>query len=554
MSDMLRSGDLVNGELPDYLCYIQSIFRLAANNVWASVLLYDMEYRDRQALEKFKWGTYISNLREFPLVQKPDSATAKAIQEIQNVSRSANNAIYKDQNSGFNSYNKKGKRPFLPDGRTICRRFNTGDCNRKDCTLAHHCAICYAKITTLLSTQLHFNFVDLKLRSEFKLGNYMLCNAIETLKLVSALGAIQKPNDSVRLIHNASLPVFGSINYYPSDASCKYMDLKDACKIINQGDFLAKVDLSNAYRCVRVHSSNYPYAGLHWRFQGDNQDTFFYDTKLPLGASQSPRIFQRLISAVSDNVCLYIAYLVDVKSFKYCTVVNYLNIIKHLHKANGQDKPISGNWQIQKVSNGVRRSIGDAQKGAELMTPRLLLIIKTYLDLTSQNDICIWSACLMGFYGILSPGNFLHSEKFVEHRDIQICEVHYHRNDYIIELHWTKTVQFRERKLNIVLSSIVGHPLCPASAKKELLHFHFKRGAKEDAPLLCNLSYQMFITRINSILISNDVKQHITGHSFRRGGATWCLRIGMSDTMIKDIGMWKSDVYKRYTSGPQQEI
>ncbi|CAC5385457.1 unnamed protein product [Mytilus coruscus] len=76
---------------------------------------------------------------------KPDSATAKAIQEIQNVSRGTNNANYKDQNSGFNSYNKKGKGPFLPDGRTICRRFNTGDCYRKDCKLAHHCAICYAK-------------------------------------------------------------------------------------------------------------------------------------------------------------------------------------------------------------------------------------------------------------------------------------------------------------------------------------------------------------------------------------------------------------------------
>ncbi|CAG2193334.1 unnamed protein product [Mytilus edulis] len=444
------------------------------------------------------------------------------------------------------------------------------------------------------------------------------------------------------------------------------MDLKDACKIIKEGDFLAKVDLSNAYRSVKVHASNYPYTGLHWRFHGDNQDTFFYDTKLPFGAAQSPSIFQRLSSAVcrimkskynfcviaylddfliiestydrcsaaltclikllrklgfyinwnkvegpsqrliflgilidtcgeelrarlyssvqkykacgwsegtkrtyrtqlncfhtfcelldlalvpfsADNVCLYIAYLVDVKSFKYCTIVNYLNIIKHLHKANGLEEPISGNWQIQKVLNGVRRSIGDAQKGAELMTPRLLLIIKANLDLNSQNDICIWSACLMGFYGLLRPGNFLHSGKYVEHRDIQICDVHYHRNGYVIELQWTKTVQFRERKLNIVLPSIVGHPFCPASAIKELLHFHFKRGAKEDSLLLCNLSYQMFISRINSILISNDIKQHITGHSFRRGGATWCLRIGMSDSMIKDIGMWKSDAYLRYT-------
>ncbi|CAG2240427.1 unnamed protein product [Mytilus edulis] len=328
----------------------------------------------------------------YPLANiKPDSATAKAIQEIQNVSRSANNANYKDQNSGFNSYNKKGKGPFLPDGRTICRRFNTGDCYRKDCKLAHHYAICYAKnhnasqhstsfqyrqsnsVSTQQSSQPEFNMhgsknernygsldphtwtellptsdfdynfiidgvtngfnlmnnlfhsnfvcdfnepficknyksalensdkVDLKLRSEFKLGNYILCNEIESPKLVSALGAIQKPNGSVRLIHDASLPEVGGINYYASDTSCKYMDLKDACKIIKEGDFLAKVDLSNAYRSVKVHSSNYPYTGLHWRFQGDNQDTFFYDTKLPFGAAQSPSIFQRLSSAVCKH-------------------------------------------------------------------------------------------------------------------------------------------------------------------------------------------------------------------------------------------------------------
>ncbi|VDI60147.1 Hypothetical predicted protein [Mytilus galloprovincialis] len=94
--------------------------KATANNVCASVLFYDMEYRDRQAPEIFKWGTYISNLRKFNLVQKPYSASAKAIQKIQNVPRSANNANYKDQNPGFNSYNKKWKGPFLPDGRTIC--------------------------------------------------------------------------------------------------------------------------------------------------------------------------------------------------------------------------------------------------------------------------------------------------------------------------------------------------------------------------------------------------------------------------------------------------
>lgn len=254
-----------------------------------------------------------------------------------------------------------------------------------------------------------------------------------------------------------------------------------------------------------------------------------------------------LVPLSENNVCLYIVYLADVKMLKYCTIVNYLNIIKHLHKARGLAEPISGSWHVQQVLNGVRRYLGDAQKGATLITPELLLVIKKNLNLKQKEDMCIWSACLMGFYGLLRPGNFLRSGKYVVHRDIQICDIHYHKNGYVIELQWSKTVQFRERQLKIVLPSIFGHPLCPASAVKKLLLFHSSHGAKDDAPFLCNLSYHVFITRINSILLRNGIYEHITGHSFRRGGATWYLKIGVPDSVIKEIGMWRSDAYLRYT-------
>ena len=271
-----------------------------------------------------------------------------------------------------------------------------------------------------------------------------------------------------------------------------------------------------------------------------------YQTQLKCFQTFCKMLDLELIPCAAANVCLYIAYLADVKSFKYCTIVNYLNIIKHLHKANGLDEPISGNWQIKQVLNGVRRSLGDAQKGAAIITPELLLIIRNNLNFKVKDDMCIWNACLMGFYGMLRPGNFLHSGKYVENRDIQISDIHYNKKGYIIELQWTKTVQYREKQLMIVLPSIMGHPLCPAAAVKELLLFHLRFNSEKEAPFLCNLSYKAFITRINSILISNGVHEHITGHSFRRGGATWCLKIGMSDSMIKDIGMWRSDAYLRY--------
>ncbi|OWF55084.1 hypothetical protein KP79_PYT17067 [Mizuhopecten yessoensis] len=134
LQDMIKTGDITQDAHADYLSYSQSVFRLAANNVWHSVLLYDMEYRDRQVQENFRSGSFLPNLREFNLIQKPDSVTAKAMTEIRDTSSGAR--------PGYSA--EKGKGPLLPDGRTIRRRFNTGECARMDCRMSHHCALCYS--------------------------------------------------------------------------------------------------------------------------------------------------------------------------------------------------------------------------------------------------------------------------------------------------------------------------------------------------------------------------------------------------------------------------
>ena len=86
----------------------------------------------------------------------------------------------------------------------------------------------------------------------------------------------------------------------------------------------------------------------------------------------------------------------------------------------------------------MRRSLGDAQTGAAVITPELLLMIRNNLSLTVIEDLCIWNTCLIVLYGMLRPGNILHSGKYVENRDIQVRDVHYNKKGYIVELKWTK--------------------------------------------------------------------------------------------------------------------
>ncbi len=81
------------------------------------------------------------------------------------------------------------------------------------------------------------------------------------------------------------------------------------------GGYMAKVDLKSAYRSVPIHPKCYPATGLQWTFTNDTKPTFFYDTRLPFGASMSPEIFQRLASSVTrmmkNRGYQVIAYLDD---------------------------------------------------------------------------------------------------------------------------------------------------------------------------------------------------------------------------------------------------
>lgn len=41
-------------------------------------------------------------------------------------------------------------------------------------------------------------------------------------------------------------------------------------------------------------------------------------------------------------------------------------------------------------------------------------------------------------------------------------------------------------------------------------------------------------------------RSNIKGHYFRRGGAAWLAKLGVSVDMIKTIGLWASDAVHRY--------
>ena len=123
--------------------------------------------------------------------------------------------------------------------------------------------------------------------------------------IVSALGALAKNPEKTkfRLIHDASRPQGQSLNDLAINEPFKYQTIQDVVNRVRPGYWLAKVDLSNAYRAVGIYPSNYSATGIKWQFSGDTKVTYMYDKRLCFGGRRSPAIFNKLSNAVYSIMC-----------------------------------------------------------------------------------------------------------------------------------------------------------------------------------------------------------------------------------------------------------
>ena len=105
-----------------------------------------------------------------------------------------------------------------------------------------------------------------QIQKEVDLGRYILCPNAPLV--VSSLGAIPKNEEAVRMIHDLSRPN-GGVNSFSVDSAVRYSTLDDAILFIKPNSFLAKIDLSEAYRHVPIHPYCFEFTGLSWQFSGD---------------------------------------------------------------------------------------------------------------------------------------------------------------------------------------------------------------------------------------------------------------------------------------------
>ena len=136
-----------------------------------------------------------------------------------------------------------------------------------------------------------------------------------------------------------------------------------------------KIDLRHAYRSVPNNPSNFAATGLKWQFEGDDDFTYFYDTRLPFGAKSSPEIFHRLTQAVRrmmarrgfNAVVVYLDDFLVIAPTQQACQVAYSTLLQLL-----QDLGFTISW---------RKVVGPTQKlvflGIELDTQQCTMALPT---------------------------------------------------------------------------------------------------------------------------------------------------------------------------------
>lgn len=135
-------------------------------------------------------------------------------------------------------------------------------------------------------------------------------------------------------------------------------------------------------------------------------------------------------------------------------------------------------------------------------------------------------------------------------------DVHIDARQYAlsVKLRFMKNAQFADSVHTVMIAGVLGHPLDPVMwyrkyvqmvpAPESASAFSFPAAAGSE---LRPLVHSAFVSKFKALLCRAGIQADaFSGHSFRRGAASFSYLVGIGEFMIQHMGAWKSQVYKVY--------
>ena len=228
-----------------------------------------------------------------------------------------------------------------------------------------------------------------------------------------------------------------------------------------------------------------------------------------------------------------------------------LSSVKFAHEAMDILFPINS-FQIDVTMQGLKRKLARVPYQVLPITPAILKKMFVHLNMSSMQDRALWCSYLVAFYGLLRKSNAVPKSKKVEVGKVLVRRnvmIDLSSNLVYIYLGYGKTNNFCTRDVIIPIPGNNDPALDPV---RHLQALFSSVDASQEAPAFSYnptsfIQYSYFTTRLKSLLKKAGMDPALySGHSFRRGGATFLHSCGGTALMIQASGDWLSQCFTRY--------
>ena len=211
-------------------------------------------------------------------------------------------------------------------------------------------------------------------------------------------------------------------------------------------------------------------------------------------------------------------------------------------------------FQYSLLFRGLTNTNTNVVKQALPITPELLREIFSVLDFSNHELVSTWSSFLIAFFTLSRKSNLVPFSAKTFDKDKHLCwdDICITHDYLIVSFKWSKTNQARNHTLKVPICRIPGSRLCPVKAFKLHHKLNFNTLSSSAFSFLHkgkvkHLTHSLFVNNLRKLLslVGTD-PSGFSGHSFRRGGATWAFSCGVPGELIKLQGGWVSDCYLRY--------
>lgn len=250
---------------------------------------------------------------------------------------------------------------------------------------------------------------------------------------------------------------------------------------------------------------------------------------------------------------MFACFLAQTQQFG--TVRNTISGLKAVWASYGVHADFARWTGYARVMKGIRRSNSRAPNQKHAISPTELVQMRQFLPSTHMGT-ALWACMMVTWWGMLRKSNT--TSGFQNPMDPGACilvsdvAVEVGTHTLQIAIRKSKTNQFRDRVHTLHIAGDKGSALDPVAAwmrhvevndtPSHLTAFSYRSGSGWEPMLHSTL---VSATKTLASKVGLD-PESVSGHSYRRGGASFAFKAGVSEMLIQRQGDWRSDAYKGY--------